>query len=77
MSRVARGGPHREGAKRRVTLAEVAAAAGVSVTTASNVANGRLELMSGATRALVENAMRTLKYRPDEGARTFVSPRNG
>jgi DNA-binding LacI/PurR family transcriptional regulator len=32
-----------------VTLADIAAAAGVYVTTASNVANGRLEMMSGAT----------------------------
>jgi DNA-binding LacI/PurR family transcriptional regulator len=57
--------------KRRATLADIAAAAGVSVTTASNVANGRLEMMSGATRARVEHAMRLLKYRPDEGARSL------
>ena len=59
------------GREARVTLADIAAAAGVSVTTASNVVNGRLEMMSGATRARVESAMRRLKYRPDEGARSL------
>jgi LacI family transcriptional regulator len=57
--------------KARVTLADIATAAGVSVTTASNVVNGRLELMSGETRERVERAMRNLKYRPDEGARSL------
>ena len=37
-------------AQRRVTFADIAVAAGVSVTTASNVVNGRLEMMSDATR---------------------------
>ena len=55
--------------KARVTLAEIAAAAGVSVTTVSNVANGRLEMMSAATRERVEAVMRRLNYRPNEGAR--------
>jgi LacI family transcriptional regulator len=57
--------------QRRATLADIAVAAGVSVTTASNVANGRLEMMSAATRQRVESAMRRLKYRPDEGARSL------
>jgi LacI family transcriptional regulator len=55
--------------KRRTTLAAIAAAANVSVTTASNVANGRLTLMSAATRDRVETIMRELNYRPHEGAR--------
>ena len=55
--------------KARVTLAEIAAAAGVSVTTVSNVANGRLEMMSPSTRERVETVMRRLNYRPNEGAR--------
>ena len=55
--------------KARVTLAEIAAEAEVSVTTVSNVANGRLEMMSPATRARVEGVMRRLNYRPNEGAR--------
>lgn len=57
--------------KRRTTLAEIAAAASVSVATASNVANGRLELMSSATRERVEAIMRELNYRPNEGARSL------
>lgn len=57
--------------KTRVTLADIAAAARVSVTTASNVVNGRLELMSAATRERVEAAMRQMNYRPDEGARSL------
>ena len=71
MSKAPDGGLETAGVKRRVTLADVAAAAGVSVTTASNVANGRLETMSSETRARVERAMRRLKYRPDEGARSL------
>jgi LacI family transcriptional regulator len=71
LSKAASGGSQRASAKRRVTLTDVAVAAGVSVTTASNVVNGRLQMMSAATRARVENAMRVLKYRPDEGARSL------
>jgi LacI family transcriptional regulator len=71
LGKAVRGGSELSGAKRRATLADIAAAAGVSVTTASNVVNGRLEMMSGATRARVENALRVLKYRPDEGARSL------
>ena len=59
------------GRKARVTLTDIAAAAHVSVTTASNVANGRLELMSAPTRDRVEAVMRELNYRPDEGARSL------
>ncbi len=59
------------GKKGRVRLADIAAAAGVSLTTASNVVNGRLEMMSGPTRERVEAAMRRLNYRPDEGARSL------
>ena len=54
-----------------MTLADIAAAARVSVTTASNVVNGRLEMMSAATRERVEAAMRQMNYRPDEGARSL------
>ena len=59
------------GRKARVTLTDIAAAAHVSVTTASNVANGRLELMSAPTPDRVEAVMRELNYRPDEGARSL------
>ena len=71
MSKTAKGGSNVAGARSRVTLAEIAAAAGVSVTTASNVVNGRLEMMSAATRERVERAVRRLKYRPDDVARSL------
>ena len=59
MSKTAKGGSNVAGARSRVTLADIAAAAGVSVTTASNVVNGRLEMMSAATRERVEKAVPT------------------
>ena len=71
LSKTAKGGSNVAGARSRVTLADIAAAAGVSVTTASNVVNGRLEMMSAATRERVERAMRRLKYRPDDVARSL------
>lgn len=71
MSKTARGSSRGANTNGRVTLADIAAAAGVSVTTASNVVNGRLEMMSDATRARVEDALRVHKYRPDEGARSL------
>jgi DNA-binding LacI/PurR family transcriptional regulator len=71
LSKAEREGSQRASAQRRVTLTDVAVAAGVSVTTASNVVNGRLEMMSLATRVRVESALRVLKYRPDEGARSL------
>ena len=71
LSKTARGSSRGANTNGRVTLADIAAAAGVSVTTASNVVNGRLEMMSDATRARVEDALRVHKYRPDEGARSL------
>ena len=71
LGKTAKGGSNVAGARSRVTLADIAAAAGVSVTTASNVVNGRLEMMSAATRERVESAVRRLKYRPDDVARSL------
>lgn len=50
-------------------LQDVAAAAGVSVMTVSNVVNRRFHLMRPATRAQVERAIRQLEYRPNAIAR--------
>lgn len=55
----------------RATLAEIASRARVSVTTVSNVINGRFNLMSPGTRERVEKEIRQLNYRPHEGARNL------
>jgi LacI family transcriptional regulator len=47
-----------------ITMADVAATAGVSVMTVSNVVNRRLHLMSASTRERIEATIRTLNYRP-------------
>jgi DNA-binding LacI/PurR family transcriptional regulator len=54
---------------RRPTLRDVAALAGVSVQTASNVARRRYGSMQPSTRARVEGAMRTVGYHPNVAAR--------
>lgn len=61
---------------RRVRLAEIAARARVSVTTVSNVVNGRLHLMSEDTRKRVQAEIDALNYRPHEGARSMRLSRN-
>src|SRR5450756_2152633 len=58
------------------TLAEVAARAGVSLTTASKVINGQARV-SNATRARVLQAARELTYTPNPMARSLVSGRSG
>ncbi len=65
-----RGDPRR---RRRVTLAQVAAEAGVSRTTASYVVSGRGEQMriAPATAERVAEAMRRLGYRPNRAAQTL------
>jgi sugar/nucleoside kinase (ribokinase family) len=59
---------------RRPTIREVAAAAGVSVGTVSNVLNGR-PAVRAATRAAVEAAVARLGYRPDPAARRLIARR--
>jgi LacI family transcriptional regulator len=52
---------HRDGASRRVTLAAIAAAAGVSVPTVSKVVNGRADV-AAATRSRVESLLTEYDY---------------
>lgn len=56
----------------RPTLADVARLAGVSAKSASRVINDHPSV-SAALRSEVENAIRTLGYRPDRRARTLAS----
>ncbi|GAA1834265.1 LacI family DNA-binding transcriptional regulator [Luedemannella flava] len=51
---------------RRATMAEIAAAAGVSVPTVSKVVNGRPDV-APATRHTIEELLRTHGYRPPRG----------
>ena len=51
------------------TIQDVARQAGVSISTISNVLNGRVERMRGETLQRVEAAIRTLDYRPNRAAR--------
>lgn len=60
-----------------VTLKDVARAVGVSVMTVSNVVNGRLDRVSPATAARVEQAVADLGYVPSAAARTLVARRSG
>jgi len=59
------------GNRLRATLMDVAKAANVSVTTVSNLVNGRLHLMSEETRHRIEAAIRTQNYRPNQEARNL------
>ena len=51
------------------TIQDVAYRSGVSVTTVSNLLNGRTERMSKATLAKVRSAIAELNYRPNNAAR--------
>jgi DNA-binding LacI/PurR family transcriptional regulator len=51
------------------TITDVARLAKVSISTVSNVLNGRTGQMSAATRARVERAVEKLGYRPNRAAR--------
>jgi DNA-binding LacI/PurR family transcriptional regulator len=59
-----------------VGLKDVAALAGVSVKTVSNVVNGYIHV-SSATRARVQEAIEELNYRPNLSARSLRSGRSG
>lgn len=59
----------------RVTIRAVANAAGVSVSTVSNVISGRHQQMSPETLERVRAAMSTLNYQPNPVARSLVTRR--
>ncbi|NED99429.1 LacI family DNA-binding transcriptional regulator [Phytoactinopolyspora halotolerans] len=62
-------------AGRRVTIAQVADRAGVSATTVSHVLSGKRQVSAGA-RALVEQAVQELGYRPNHVARNLRTRRS-
>ncbi|GAA2659183.1 MULTISPECIES: LacI family DNA-binding transcriptional regulator [Actinosynnema] len=62
--------PLEPGARRRVSMADVARLAGVSAQTVSRVANGHASVV-GSTREQVLTAMRELGYRPNSAARAL------
>ncbi|WP_342361846.1 LacI family DNA-binding transcriptional regulator [Terrarubrum flagellatum] len=57
-------------------IGDVAQAAGVSVTTVSNVLNGRAERMSAETRSRVMQAIEQLGYTPSASARQLKTGRS-
>jgi LacI family transcriptional regulator len=59
----------------RVTIAQVASLAGVSPTTVSHVLSGK-RLVGAATRGAVQDAIRTLGYRPNHVARSLRTRRS-
>lgn len=61
--------------RRRITIRSVADEAGVSITTVSNVINGRHEQMAPETLQRVLTAMERLGYRPNRVAQSLVTNR--
>lgn len=63
------------GVNARVTIAQVATHAGVSPTTVSHVLSGK-RLVGSSTKSRVEEAIRTLGYRPNSAARQLRTNRS-
>lgn len=61
----------------RVTIRAVAEAAGVSISTVSNVLSGRHEQMAAETRQRVQETIDRLNYQPNQVARSLVTRRTG
>lgn len=59
--------------KNRVTIKDVALAAGISVTTVSNFLNDRTNAMTEETRQHIEDAVCSLDYHPSQVARSLVT----
>ncbi|GAB4086304.1 LacI family DNA-binding transcriptional regulator [Myceligenerans cantabricum] len=59
----------------RVTIQQVAAAAGVSPSTVSNLLNGRTNRMVPATKERIDRAIADLGYRPNRAARQLRTGR--
>ena len=57
--------------KQTVTLKDVAAAAGVSIMSVSNVVNGRTDLVGERTRRIIEREIKRLRYQPQAAARSL------
>lgn len=64
--------PRYKGIK-RVTIKDVAEAAGVSITTVSNVLNDRTEAMAEETLQRILSTIQALHYRPSSVARSLVT----
>lgn len=64
---------HRQRGARRVTIKDVAEAAGVSITTVSNVLNDRTEAMTEETLQRILATIRSLNYYPSSVARSLVT----
>jgi len=58
---------------KRATIKDVAQAAGVSITTVSNVLNDRTEAMTDATLQRIQETIQALDYRPNKVARSLVT----
>jgi DNA-binding LacI/PurR family transcriptional regulator len=64
---------HRHRGSKRVTIKDVAEAAGVSITTVSNVLNDRTEAMAEETLQRILATIRSLNYYPSSVARSLVT----